>query len=334
LKPDAWVRCCIFGAYLILVYHPGTYLQILTGPHTLAYSLPFFLAALLVFEAWYHRWSGAEKLNRAGNLYKKGALDPARSLLDKVIQANRHPGVASGACSLLATMEVEAGRFAEAMIHSRKARDLLEDRASKANHLALEGLINHYLGQPRESISRLKSARSMHPRAPLHGLVHLVRASLVLFHEQDARNGLLYLDKAAAASSHPFIRRQLPALRALALAEAGRLEEARTLLGRTQDTVALKPFVEGRILHLEEDFGPTIQAFQRALERLDDSFILYKTVARYHLGKAFYHLGRIQEGSTQLHQALQSTLPKPYRKQVPLQFLIHEDHEDQEEIHT
>ncbi len=89
--------------------------------------------------------------------------------------------------------------------------------------------------------------------------------------------------------------------------------------------------MEGRILHLGEDFAGDIQAYQKALERLDDSLILYKTVVRYHLGKACYHLGRIQEGSSHLQKALQSSLPKPYRKHVPLQFMIQED---QEEIHT
>jgi len=320
VRPGIGLRCFLGCAYLIIGFHPGSPLQSLPGISSPVVHLSLALLLFLVFEVCDYQWRGAGHLRRATTLYgENGAPEKARHVLQEVIQAGRHAGVSSRACCLLAAIEIEQGRFAEAMALTRQARCFERSRSVKASHLILEGLISHLLGQPREAISQLESARSMHPRKPQQGLIHLIKASVLIFHEQDSLNGLSHLDRSAAAPGHPLVNRQLPLLVALGLAESDMLEEARAVWSQAPEDLALKPYVLGRVLHREKDLKKAVAAYREALEKLDDSFILYRTVCQYHLGKACMELGQVQEGSRFLHQALHSVLPKCYSRKIPHQ---------------
>lgn len=314
------VRLALAGAYLLLLFHPASPMF-----GALLLSLPCFLAAVGVVELLYYRWCGGDRLRVARALYRTGSLDQAEACLAELIDRNRQPWVTARAAALLAWLEMERGQFAEASGHSRLARDVCGSPDAKANHLLLEGVVSHILGQPREAASRLDSAQALRPSRPLQGMIYLVRAALFLYHEHNQRKALANLQRAAGCQGHPLTTRHLPLLTALALAEAGRTDDARDLLAQVPTNVTMRPFVEGRILHVEDDVRGAANAYSVALERLDDAYLLYRALCRYHLGTALIELDQVRTGSRFLQQALRSSLPKVYRQAIPRQLELASD---------
>jgi tetratricopeptide (TPR) repeat protein len=324
------IRFVLLGAYMLMVFHPASPIFAITGNQTLAVTLPFFLALLTMFELGLYHWSGAARLRRALHDYRSGDLADARKLLETVLRRNRHPSVSARASTLLAALEIEKGRFAEAADRIRAARELAESRPEKAHHLALEGLIQHLLSQPRQALSRLESANSMSPRKPVRGLIYLVRAALQLLHERNTTTSLERLDRAANSPGHPFADRQFPLITALALAESGCPDEARSVLASARGPMPLTPLVIGRVLHIEGDLENAVSSYREALDSLPRSFILYRALASFYLGAACIELGQVQEGSKMLHEALCAPLPKPYREAIVHQ--VAEEVRDGEEV--
>jgi len=278
--------------------------------------LPFFLAVLTFFELGVYHWTGAARLRRGIQLYRSGDLHEARDHFKNVADRRRHSLVSAHAATVLAALEIERGRFAEAAQQLRQARELAESRAAKAHHLALEGLIQHLLGQPRQALSRLESASSMGPRKPVRGLIYLVRAALQLFHECNPSVSLARLDSAANAPGHPFADRHFPLITALALAESGSPHEARAVLAIARGPTLLSPLVVGRILHCEGDLRNAAAHYREALDAMPASYILYRAIASFRLGAVCIKLGQDQEGSALIHEALRAPLPAPYREAV------------------
>ncbi len=314
------VRLALAGAYLLLLFHPASPVF-----GALLLSLPCFLAAVGVVEFGYYHWCGGDRLRLARALYRNGALADAEACLEELITRNRQPWITARAAALLAWIEIENGRFAEASGHSRLARDVCGSPDAKANHLLLEGMVSHVLGQPREAASRLDSAQALRPSRPLQGMIHLVRAALFQYHEHNPRKALTHLQRAAGCQGHPLTARHLPAVTALALAEADRTDDARDLLAQVPRDVAMRSFVEGRIHHIEGDFRGAANAYSVALERLDDAYLLYRALCRYHLGTALIELDQVRTGSRFLQQALRSSLPKIYRQAIPQQLELARD---------
>ncbi|MBN2489701.1 MAG: hypothetical protein JXQ29_02495 [Planctomycetes bacterium] len=310
-------RLALVAAYLALVLHPDAPLRSWLGPDALVLSLPGFVAALALFEIAFHRWCGADRLPRALDHYRNGDLCLARRALERVVRLNRHRGVCARASGFLAALHIEQGRFAEASGCILAARSFEESRAAKAHHLALEGMIHHLLGQPREALNRLESAASMRPRKPVRGLIHVVRAALVLFHESRPEFALAQLDRAAALPGHPLADRYFPVLSALALAESENLDEARAMLAGVRGPLPLAPYAVGRILQIEHELENAVAAYEEALAALGGEFILYRALVRFRLGTACLELGRVETGSHALLEALEGPLPKPYRRVVP-----------------
>lgn len=306
------LRFCLLATFGGLTLVPGSPLF-----GRFAVTVPVFFAFIAALEFGYAKWSGADRLRRAKQRYRDHDLDGAAAELDAVLALNRQAWVGSAAAGLKAALEIERGQFAEASMHSRLSRELFDDREAKATHLALEGFISHLLGQPREALSRLDSAESLARSKPLTGLIALVRAALFLFHEQDHRKALIHLDRAAGAPGHPLVARHLNLLTALALAESGRRDDARLLLIECRRDLPLRTFVEARIIHLGGDLLRAVLAYEAALEALDEAYLLYRSVTKYHLGTARMELGQIRDGSRALKQALRSNLPDPYRRRVP-----------------
>jgi len=311
------LRLGLIGAYLLLVLQPLAPLHGWLGSNALLLSLPVFVAGMAIFEIVFHRWCGAHRLQRALVHYRNGDLRLARRSLERVIRLNRQRSVCARACGMLAALDIEQGRFAEASGRILAARNFERSRAGKAHHLALDGMMNHLLGQPREALSRLESAASMHPRKPVRGLIHVVRAALVLFHESCPERALARLDRAAALPGHPLADRYFPVLTALALAESGNLDEARAVLAGVRGPLPLAPYAVGRILQIENDLENAVSAYQEALASLTGGFILYRAVTRFRLGTACLELGRVEAGSHALLEALRGPLPKPFRRAVP-----------------
>jgi len=330
VRPGMGIRFALLGAYLLLSFHPASPLRAITADQTLTVALPFFLAVLTLFECSHYRWTGAARLRRATSLYRSGDLEEAREHLHCVVERNRHPSVCAHASTLLAALEIERGRFAEAAHQIRRARELAESRAAKAHHLALEGLIQHLLGQPRQALSRLESANSMGPRKPVRGLIYLVKAALQLFHERNTTTCLERLDRAANAPGHPLADRHFPLITALALAESGCPEEARAVLASARGRMLLTPLVVGRILHIEGDTERAAAHYREALDSMALSYILYRAIASFYMGAACIELGQVQKGSELLHEALRAPLPKPYREAIAHQ--VAEEVRDGEEV--
>jgi tetratricopeptide (TPR) repeat protein len=185
-------------------------------------------------------------------------------------------------------------------------------------------MIHHLLGRPRDAVSRLESAASLHPRRPVRGLIQLVRAALHLLHEHDALGGLKRLERAADAGGHPLADRLFPPLTALALAEAGYTDEAATVLSGAPAGTAIVPFVLARILHQDGELNEAAAAYREALETLPEGYDLHRALTRFHLGRVYLEVGRVQQGSQLLHEALRAPLPKPYRSAVPHLAVEHE----------
>jgi tetratricopeptide (TPR) repeat protein len=310
------IRIVLLGAYVFLAVHPASPVHAITGGQALAVTLPFFLALVTLFELGVYHWSGAARLRRGVQLYRSGDRNEARDQLKNVLDRRRHPVVAAHAGTVLAALEIERGRFAEAAQLLRQARDLAESRPAKAHHLALEGLIQHLLGQPRQALSRLESASSMSPRKPVRGLIYLVRASLQLFHECNPTVSLERLDYAANAPGHPFADRHFPLITALALAESGSPDEARPVLASARGPTPLTPLVVGRILQCEGDLRNAAAHYREALDSMPPSYILYRAIALFRLGAVCLKLGQDQEGSALIHESLRAPLPAPYREAV------------------
>ena len=317
VRPGSGVRFCLAGGFLLAAFHPASPLRTWGGGQPPLVALAGGLAVWITFEVLFDRWSGARDLRRARVLYRNGQLQEARALLRLVVERRHQTGVAAEAATLLAGLDIEEGRFAEAGDWIRQARHLEESRPAKAHHLALEGLVNHLLGQPREALSRLESAGSMHPKKPVRGLIQLGHAALQLFHEQRPAEALRRLDQAAALSGHPLVDRVFPWITALALAEANLPVEAQEAMVQARGPVGLSRMVEGRLNHLDEHLDNAARAYEEALATLAPGFLLYRAWTRFQLGCVLTARGQIPEGSQQFHEALQGPLPKPLRHEVP-----------------